>query len=164
ADLAAAAPDAYRRAGLPPVTWLAAPGQRQAWLTSPAIRRAYLGGRPLTPASYAAAVLRYGEPLSPPVTRGPATAQAFAGVVLQVPAPGGPVHAAPVTQAALAAGVLRPPAQARAPRRPPPLPDPFALGPPRPTSAEPFVITLTVALAGYGVAVARLARKKGGTP
>jgi hypothetical protein len=76
-------------------------------------------------------------------------AQAFGGVVLEAPARGGPVHAAPVTRIALAAGVLSVPPRARALRPPPPLPDPFALGPPEPTSAEPFAVTLVLALLAY---------------
>jgi hypothetical protein len=88
--------------------------------------------------------------------RGGTIGQAFADVVLEVPAGGGAVHAAPVTRAVLAAGLLSVPASARALRRPPPLPDPFALGRPEPTSAEPFAITLVMAVLLYGGAVARI--------
>jgi hypothetical protein len=156
AMLAEFKPAAYRRAGLPEVQ-SAGDARRRDWLTNPAIRRAYLNGRPLTEAGYQAAVRRYGVPLGPPAAmRGGVIGQAFAGVVLEVPAGGGAVHAAPVTQAVLAAGLLSVPAGALALRRPPPLPDPFALGPPEPTSVEPFAITLVMAVLLYGGAVARV--------
>jgi O-antigen/teichoic acid export membrane protein len=161
AALASQAPEAYRRAALPPVLWDLAPAQRPELLTDPSIAQTYLGGSPLSQASYAAAVRRYGEPLGPPAAvPGGGQGQAFGDVVLERAGRGGPVYAAPVTKVALAAHLLTGPAAARAPRRPPPLPDPFALGPPQPTSAEPFVITLVVALALYGYAVRRIARRR----
>jgi hypothetical protein len=159
AALASRKPAAYRRAALPPVIATADAAQRPAWLTDPAIAHAYLDGKPLSQASYAAAVRRYGEPLGPPVATQDGEAQAFADVVLEAPA-GAPVHAAPVTKIALAAGLVSVPAKARALRRPPPLPNPFALGPPQPTSAEPFAITLFVVLTLYAAAVARIARNR----
>jgi hypothetical protein len=158
ATLAGRAPAAYRRAELPPVIPFVDAAQRPDWLTDPAIDQAYLDGKPLSQASYAAAVRRYGEPLGPPAATRTGEAQAFADVVLEAPRNGGPVHAAPVTRVALAAGVVSVPAKDLVPRRPPPLPNPFALGPPQPTSAAPFAITLAVALILYGVAVVRVVR------
>jgi hypothetical protein len=159
--LAQHAPAAYRRAQLPPVRAQATAAQRRRWLANPSITRAYLGGKPMTAASYAAAVQRYGEPLGPAVAL-PAgmIGQAFADVVLEVPRQGGSVHAAAVTTVAIKAGLLHVPAAARAPQEPPPLPDPLAPGPPAPTSAEPFAVTFAVALVLYATAVAILARRR----
>jgi hypothetical protein len=154
ATLAQRAPAAYRRAGLPPADLKAQAAQRPGWLTNPSIRRAYLDGQQLSPASYAAAAGRFGAPLGPPVKLpGAVIGQAFADVVLEVPAGGGSAHAAPVTPVALAARVLTVPGQARVPQPPPPLPDPFPPGPPQPTSAEPFVLDLIEALFFYGTGV-----------
>jgi hypothetical protein len=109
-------------------------------------------------AAYAAAVKRYGVPLGPPkATAHAGVSQAFANVVLTTPAPGASVRAADVTPIALAAGALSLPPVARAPQIPPALPDIPSLGPPEPTSAEPFALTLGAALtlfAGVTVIVA----------
>ena len=86
--------------------------------------------------------------------------QAFADIVLEAPGHGGSVRAAAVTPVALTAGVLRISARARVPQPAPSLPDPFALGPPEPTSAEPFVATLGATMLLYGGAVAALARRR----
>jgi hypothetical protein len=45
--------------------------------------------------------------------------------------------------------VLTVPARARIPQSPPPLPNPFPLGPPQPTTAEPFLLDLGGALLLY---------------
>ncbi len=150
AMLAARAPAAYRRAGLPPVDRHATAAQRRGWLTNPSIRRAYLGGTKDSRSSYAAAVRRFGEPLGPPVALpGAVVGQAFANVVLEAPRAGGSVHAAAVTPAALAAKVLTVPRRARLHQTPPPLPNPSPLGPAQPTSVELFVIDLGEALFFY---------------
>jgi O-antigen/teichoic acid export membrane protein len=163
ATLAKDSPAAYRRALLPPVYSHASAAERRGWLANPAITHAYLGGKPMTQRSYAAAVQRYGEPLGPPVALpGNGISQAFADVVLEAPGRGGSVHAAAVTPIALAAGLLRVPAQARVPRSPPPLPNPFPPGPTQPTSVAPFVATLGAALLLYAGAVAVLARRRRG--
>jgi O-antigen/teichoic acid export membrane protein len=163
AMLAKDSPAAYRRALLPPVRFHATSAERRHWLTNPAIRHAYLDGEPMTQRSYAAAIQRYGEPLGPPAALpGAGVGQAFAGIVLEVPGQGGIAHAATVTPVALTAGVLGVPAQARVPRPPPPLPDPFPAGRPEPTSVKPFVLTLGAALILYGGVVAALARQRRG--
>jgi hypothetical protein len=163
AMLAKDSPAAYRRALLPPFYLHASAAERRHWLTNSAIRRAYLGGRRLTDRSYAAAVRRYGKPLGPPAAvPGAGVRQAFADVVLQAPGRGQRVRTVAVTPVALAAGVLHVPGRALVPQPPPPLPDPFPPGPPEPTSAEPFALTLGVALLLYGAAVAGLARRRAG--
>jgi len=150
ATLAKRAPAAYRRAGLPPVVSDATAAQRRGWLTNPSIRRVYLDGERDSPASYAAAVRRFGKPLGPAVAQpGGGVAQAFADIVLDVPSKGGSAHAEPVTRTALAARVLTVPARARVPQSPPPLPNPFPLGPAQPTTAEPFLLDLGGALLLY---------------
>jgi O-antigen/teichoic acid export membrane protein len=163
AMLATRAPAAYRRAALPPVDPRATAAQRSGWLTNPSITRAYLDGQADSPGSYAAAVRRFGEPLGAPVALpGAVTGQAFADVVLEVPSAGGTAHAATVTPAVLAARVLTVPGQARVPQSPPPLPNPSPLGPAQPTSAEPFVIDLGVALIVYVTRIVVLARRRPG--
>ena len=163
AMLAKDSPAAYRQARLPPVDLEARAAGRRGWLTNSAIRRTYLSGERLTDRSYAAAVRRYGEPLGPPaLVPGAGVRQAFADVVLQAPRRGGRVRTVAVTPVARAAGVLHVPGRATVPQPPPPLPDPSPLGPPEPTSAEPFALTLGVALLLYGAAVAVLARRRAG--
>ena len=80
--------------------------------------------------------------------------QAFASAVLEVPRRGGSVRTVAVTPVALAARVLHIPARALVPQPPPPLPGPDTSvpGPPEPTSAEPFALTLGAALFLYGAA------------
>ncbi len=161
ATLAKDSPTAYRRALLPPVRPHATAAEQRGWLTSPSITHAYLDGERMTRRSYAAAVRRYGEPLGPPhALPGGGVGQAFADIVLETPGHGGSVRAAAVTPVALSAGVLRMSARARVPQPAPSLPDPFALGPPEPTSAEPFVATLGTGLLLYGGAAAVLARRR----
>jgi len=154
ATLAARNPGSYRRAGLPPVVPGASSSVRQSWLTNPAITRAYLGGAANTGQAYAAAVQRYGQPLGPPsVQHNGTVSQPFADVVLET-APGqAGVHAVAITQVALEAGLLRASAFDRAPQAGPALPNPDSPGPSQPTSVEPFVVTLGVTLALYGLAV-----------
>jgi hypothetical protein len=165
AMLAKDSPGAYRRARLPPVRSRATAAERRRWLTNPSITRAYLDGEPMTPSSYAAAVRRYGEPLGPPAAlSGAGVQQAFADVVLDVPAEGGSVHAVPVTPAALGAGVLGVPARARVLQQGPTLPNPYVPGPPEPTTAKPFALTLSAALLLYGGIVDRLAYRRRGGP
>jgi O-antigen/teichoic acid export membrane protein len=150
ATLAKRAPAAYRRAGLPPVVSHATAAQRRGWLTNPSIRRVYLDGERDSPRAYAAAVRRFGKPLGPSVARpGGGVAQAFADIVLEVPSKGASAHAESVTRTALAARVLTVPARARVPQSPPPLPNPFPLGPAQPTTAEPFLLDLGGALLVY---------------
>ena len=161
AMLARDSPAAYRRAALPPVRPHASAAARRQWLTNPAIRRAYLDGTPLTDRGYAAAVRRYGEPLGPPAAvSGAWVRQAFADAVLEVPRRGGSVRTVAVTPVALAAGVLRIPPRALVPQSPPPLPYPDTSGPPEPTSAEPFALTLGAVLFLYGAAVDVLAVRR----
>ncbi len=165
AMLAKDSPGAYRRALLPPVRSGATAAERRRWLTNPSITRAYLDGEPLTLRSYAAAVRRYGEPLGPPAAlSGAGVQQAFADVVLDVPAKGGSVHAVPVTAAVLRARVLTVPARARKLQHGPPLPNPYIPGPPEPTTAKPFALTLSAALLFYGGVVDRLAYRRRGRP
>jgi O-antigen/teichoic acid export membrane protein len=148
--LAKREPAAYHRAGLPKVVAHATAAQRRGWLTNPSIRRFYLDGKRYTSSNYAAAVSRFGKPLGPPVAQpGGGVAQAFAGVVLDLPSKGASVHAESVTPAALAAKVLTVPAKARVPQSPPPLPNPNPLGPAQPTTAEPFLFDLGGALLLY---------------
>jgi O-antigen/teichoic acid export membrane protein len=152
ATMARRFPAAYRRADLPPVTAgaRATTAERRGLLSNGLIRRAYLGGAADTVAAYAAAVKRYGVPLGPPkATARAGVSQAFANVVLTTPAPGASVRAAAVTPIALAAGALSLPPVARAPQIPPALPDIPSLGPPEPTSVEPFALTLGAALTLY---------------
>jgi O-antigen/teichoic acid export membrane protein len=161
--LAKRSPAAYRRADLPPVTAAsgATTSERRGWLSNGPIRRAYLDGAADTPAAYAAAVQRYGVPLGPPTATAHAGArQAFANVVLTLPAPGASVRAAAVTPIALAAGALSLPPAARAPQIPPTLPDITPLGPPEPTTVEPFALTLAAALTLYAGAVAIIAFRR----
>jgi hypothetical protein len=149
-------PAAYRRADLPPVTAgaRATTAERRGLLSNGLIRRAYLGGAADTLAAYAAAVKRYGVPLGPPkATARAGVSQAFANVVLTTPAPGASVRAAAVTPIALEAGALSLPPLARAPQLPPALPDIPSLGPPEPTSAEPFALTLGAALTLFAGAI-----------
>jgi hypothetical protein len=162
AMLASRSPAAYQKAGLPKIVPGTTDGTRRAWLTNPAITRAYLNGETNTSHSYAAAVQRYGEPLGPPVAlAGGTVGQAFANVVLEVSAgQGAVVHAAQVTKTALAAGLLRIPAAAQAPQPAPPLANPLQLGPSKPTTIEPFVITLGVAIAVFGLMVLMLAGRR----
>jgi hypothetical protein len=163
ARLAAAAPAAYRRAGLPPAYAHSAAdtAQRRHWLTNQAIASAYLAGKEDTPASYAAAVQRYGEPLGrPKVLPDGEVGQAFSDVVLEAPRKGGSAHAAAVVPTALAAGTLHVSATARGLQPRPPLPDPSPLGPPQPDTVEPFVLTLGAALLAYGGAIAAIARRQ----
>jgi hypothetical protein len=161
AMLANRAPAAYRRAGLPPAYLRAKAAQRPGWLTNPSISRAYLDGERDSPGGYAAAVRRFGEPLGPPVKLpGAVVGQAFADVVLEVPAGGGSVHAAAVTPAALTAKVLTGPGRAGVPQPPPPLPDPFPPGPAQRTSAEPFVFDLGEALFLFWTGVVVLAYRR----
>lgn len=161
AMLATRAPAAYRRGHLPPVRAHFTIAQEHRWLTNASITRAWLGGKRMTATSYAAAVRRYGAPLGPAVALpGGMVGQAFADVVLEAPRAGGSVRAAAATTVAVKAGLLHVPAGARAPQRPPPLPDPLAPGPPAPASAEPFTVTFAVALALYATAVAILARRR----
>jgi hypothetical protein len=162
---------AYRRAGLP----LVSPGDTPSiegrhLLTNPAITRLYLGGSDNSAARYAAAVQRYGKPLGPPsALRGGDIGQAFADIVLEVPAKGRNAHAATIAPTVLAAGVLRMPVGATTAQSPPPLQlgqyssfnalagfAPVAQA----STAKPFVLTLGAALIGYGVVVATLARRK----
>ena len=153
-------PAAYQRADLPPVTAgaRATPAERRGWLSNGLIRRAYLGGAADTLAAYAAAVKRFGVPLGPPkATARAGVSQAFANVVLTTPAPGASVRAAAVTPIALEAGALSLPPLARAPQLPPALPDIQSLGPPEPTSAEPFALTLGAVLTLFAGAVAIVA-------
>jgi hypothetical protein len=58
-----------------------------------------------------------------------------------------------VTRIALAAGALSLPPVASAPQLPPALPDIPSLGPPEPTSVEPFALTLAAALTLYAGAI-----------
>jgi O-antigen/teichoic acid export membrane protein len=163
ARLAAAAPAAYRRAGLPPAYAHSAAdtAQRRHWLTNRAITSAYLGGQKDTPASYAAAVRRDGKPLGrPKILPDGEVGQAFSDVVLEAPRKGGSAHAAAVVPTALAAGVLHVSATARGLQPRPPLPDPSPLGPPQPDTVEPFVLTLGAALLAYGGAIAAMARRQ----
>jgi O-antigen/teichoic acid export membrane protein len=149
-------PAAYRRADLPPVTASASAttAERRGLLSNGLIRRAYLGGAADTAAAYAAAVKRYGVPLGPPkATARTGVSQAFANVVLTTPAAGASVRAAAVTRIALAAGALSLPPVASAPQLPPALPDIPSLGPPEPTSVEPFALTLAAALTLYAGAI-----------
>jgi O-antigen/teichoic acid export membrane protein len=153
-------PAAYRRAGLPPVKAAsgATTSERRGWLSNRPIKRAYLDGAADTPAAYAAAVRRYGVPLGPPTATARAgVSQAFANVVLTLPASGASVRAAAVTTIALAAGALRLPPVARAPQIPPTLPDITSLGPSEPTTVEPFALTLAAAVTLYAGAVAIVA-------
>ncbi len=154
-------PAAYQRAGLPPVTAgaRATTAERRGWLSNGLIRRAYLGGAADTLSAYAAAVKRYGVPLGPPkaTARAGGVSQAFANVVLTTPAPGASVRAAAVTPIALAAGALSLPPVARLPQIPPALPDTQSLGPPEPTSVEPFALTLAAALTLFAGATAVVA-------
>jgi O-antigen/teichoic acid export membrane protein len=156
-------PASYRRADLPPVTAAsgATTSERRDWLSNGPIRRAYLDGAADTAAAYAAAVRRYGVPLGPPTARAHAgVSQAFANVVLTVPARGASVRAAAVTPIALAAGALSLPSAARAPQIPPTLADITPLGPPEPTTVEPFALTLAAALTLYAGAVAIIAFRR----
>lgn len=158
--LAEDSPAIYRKAGLPPVRLHAPATERHHWLTNPAITREYLGGGVNSPARYAAAVRRYGEPLGPPFALpGGEIGQAFADIVFTVPAGGRSPHAATVTPEAQAAGLLSIPTKARDTQPPPPLPNAFPLGRAEPTSVEPFVLTLGAVLLLYGCAVAALARR-----
>jgi O-antigen/teichoic acid export membrane protein len=163
ARLAAAAPAAYQRAGLPPAYAHSAAdtAQRRRWLTNQAIASAYLAGKEDTPASYAAAVQRYGAPLGrPKVLPDGEVGQAFSDVVLEAPRKGGSAHAAAVVPTALAAGTLHVSAAARGLQPRPPLPDPSPLGPPQPDTVEPFVFTLGAAVLTYGGAIAAIARRQ----
>jgi hypothetical protein len=153
-------PGAYRRADLPTVTAAsgATTSERRGWLSNGPIKRVYLDGAADTAAAYAAAVQRYGVPLGPPTATAHAgVSQAFANVVLTVPARGASVRAAAVTPIALATGALSLPSAARAPQIPPTLPDTTSLGPPEPTTVEPFALTLAAALTLYAGAVAIIA-------
>ena len=164
AMLAERSPASYRRAALPPVLASGTVADPRAWLTNPAITHAYLDAHQDSPGAYAAAVQRYGEPLGPPsVQRGGEISQAFADVILQVPARGGTVHAATVTPEALAAGVLRIPASARDPQPAPPLPN-TPSPPTPPSSAEPFVLTLAAVLLLCGAVVVMLAGRRPSRP
>ena len=157
AALALKSPTAYRQAGLPALLLHRSESQRRSWLTNASIRRVYLGGRKNDARSYADAVRRYGPPLGPPsVLPGGNVGQPFANIVLEAPRRGGRAHAATVTPYAVAAGALKIPTHARNPQSPPPLPNPFPLGPAEPTSAKPFVLTLGLALLLYTGVVAML--------
>jgi hypothetical protein len=159
--LAERAPAAYLRAGLPPVEESATAAQRRGWLTNPSIRRAYLAGEPDSPASYLAAVSRFGNPLGPAVTLpGGLVAQAFADVVLEAPSRGGSAHAVALTRTALAARVLTVPGQARVPQSAPPIPNAFPNGPPQPTTAVPFAVDLGAILILYGTVVLPVAFRR----
>lgn len=167
AMLAARAPVAYRRAGLPAVVPGATTTERRGWLTNRTIAHTYLGGKADTLTAYSAAVQRYGEPLGPPsALPGGGLGQAFADIVLEAPRGGGSVHAAAVTPVAVAAGLASVPAAARDPQSPPPVPGwptpghlPF-LGPPEPMTVEPFVLTLADALLLYGLLVRILVTRR----
>lgn len=158
--LATRNPNAYRKAGLPPIASGGIAGGR-SWLTNAAITRAYLGGAN-TASAYTAAVKRYGPPLGPPsVLAGGTIGQPFADVVLETSGHGGAVHAAAVTQAAINAGLLRASDFDQAPQAAPALPNPDAPGgPAQPTSVKPFVMTLGVTLVLYGLAVVMAVRRR----
>lgn len=167
ATLARDFPAAYRKTGLPPVPPAVTTGAARALLTNRAITRFYLGGDDATTASYLAAVQRYGQPLGPPsALSGGGFAQAFADVVLEVPATGGDVHAATIAPILIGTGALHLSAQATAAQSAPPLPPgqyssdgSFAGSTPVYERAEvrPFIQTLVVALTGYGLVVAVIA-------
>ncbi|WP_306215178.1 glycosyltransferase family 39 protein [Actinoplanes sp. RD1] len=126
AALAGRAPEAYRAAGLPPLT---ATG---AALGDPAIAAAARGGL-------------LGSPLGPPATMpGGVVRQAFAGGVLEHAAGSDQVRLSPIGPLLLDAGLVTPPAPARQPEVPPPLP--VETEPAQPTSVEPFVWTLAAAV------------------
>jgi hypothetical protein len=153
------APAAYKKAGLPPVRLHASAAMRRSWLTNPAIRRVFLD----VSGGYAAAVERYGAPQGPPSTApGGGTEQAFADIVLEAPADGNSVHAVSLVPDAIGAGVLHEPTGSRAPQSPPPLPNPFPLGPATPTSVEPFVMTVSAVLVLYATTVGVLAWRRRG--
>jgi len=167
--LAKDSPAVYRRAGLPPILPSGAAVTGRNLLTNRPIARAYLGGAVNSPARYAAAVRRYGEPLGLPTpVPGGGIGQAFADIVLEVTRNSGTAHAATVVPDALAAGLLSVSSQALDLQSPPPLsPDEYGSfistgGPPpaEPTSAEPFALTLGVALLLYGLVIAMLARRQ----
>ncbi|MFC5993594.1 ArnT family glycosyltransferase [Pseudonocardia hispaniensis] len=132
ADLATADPAGYRAAGLPPVG-----GGRG--LTDPAIAAAYrqepmraLLGAPVGPVT----------PMPDGTVR-----QAFAGGVLERAADSDRVRLAPLGRLALQAGLARPDREAVDPVAAPPLPS--DLGPPQPTTVQPFVTALLAGLALY---------------
>jgi hypothetical protein len=56
--------------------------------------------------------------------------------------------------------VLTVPARARVPQSPPPLPNPFPLGPAQPTTAEPFLLDLGGALLLYASVIIVLAWRR----
>jgi 4-amino-4-deoxy-L-arabinose transferase-like glycosyltransferase len=160
AALAAARPDAWRQAQLPPVGRPAAGAGTTdadvlALLTDPAIAAAYLQapeGGPAPAGATARARARLGDPLGPATTMPDgAVRQAFAGGVLERPAAGGGARLAPIGQLALDAGLVAPPPAARAPAATPPLPvsPDEQLGRDEPTSVKPFVESLLAGLALY---------------
>ncbi|WP_186814187.1 hypothetical protein, partial [Pseudonocardia asaccharolytica] len=131
-DLARTDPAGYRAAGLPPVS-----GARA--LTDPAIAAAYRQ-EPMN------ALL--GDPAGPatPMPDG-RVRQAFAGGVLERAADSDRVRLAPIGRLALDAGLVRPDREAADRVAAPPLPS--DLGPPQPTTVQPFVISLLAGLALY---------------
>jgi hypothetical protein len=159
AELAAAAPGAYRAAQLPP------PGHRSAGrppsdlevlslLTDPAIASTYLGTaspdsrRSATPAEVDRARTLFGDPLGSPVRMPDGhIRQPFAGAVLEHEPGSSRVRAAPVGRLARSADLLTPTARAGVPERPPPLL--LDTGPREPTTVVPFVRSLGAALAAY---------------
>ncbi|GAA1856419.1 hypothetical protein GCM10009836_40780 [Pseudonocardia ailaonensis] len=73
--------------------------------------------------------------------------QAFAGGVVEHGPDAKTVRLAPIGQLALDSGIVKPSLQARTPLAAPPLPS--NLGPPQPTSVQPFVTALLAGLALY---------------
>jgi 4-amino-4-deoxy-L-arabinose transferase-like glycosyltransferase len=164
AQLAEQAPAVYRRYALPPVPTSglsATRSQQRAWLSDPQIANVFLGGTGRSAQAFDAAVQRFGRPLGPVrVLADGWVAQAFAGVVLQRPASGGPVQAASVGSAALSAGLLKLPRSVLPDRRPPEFPS--AAGPTQRTSVLPFLGSLLAAVLLFATTVTVLGRRRRG--
>jgi len=148
-QLAAAAPQAYREAQLPPVTEPLGGGalsdaELRSRLTDPAIAATYLD----TAAGTLRALL--GDPIGPAVLMPDGKVrQAFAGAVLEHAASATQVRLAPLGALAIEAHVVLPPGDALRPAVPPSLT--ADLGPPLPTTVEPFVKSLGAAVAVYAL-------------
>lgn len=151
AGAAAARPDLWARALLPPVT--ARPvGDVSRLVVDPAIRTAYFGTAAANPGPdvIAAARARYGDPLGPATTMPDnMLRQPFGNVVFERPAAAGPARAAALGRLALDAGVVAPPDGATTPDLPPPLVRDE--GRTEPTTVVPFLAALSLGVAVWGI-------------
>ena len=156
AGVAAARPDLWTQAQLPPVTAPPA-GDVSGQVVDPAIRAAYFGSAEFGsgaanpgPDVIAAARARYGDPLGPatPMPDG-VLRQAFGNVVFERPAADGPARTAALGQVVLDAGVVTPPDGATTPDLPPPLVRDE--GRTEPTTVVPFLGALSLGLVVWGV-------------